>query len=191
MFGKLELREAREMCISTEEWKLLIEVLKLLLSVAGGAFALLQWRKNNQLNRTMYADSMIEKLRSDDEIRKISNYFDYEDDWYDDGFYANKELEIKVDKTLSYYSYICYLVKMKIISKKEFSFFQYEIQRTVMNKSVQNYLYNYYHYSQNLNLANAYQYLMDFGNEMNAFPNDFYDKHAHERNGAFTKRLVF
>ena len=44
--------------------------------------------------------------------------------WYSESFHQSGELELKVDKTLSYFSYICYLKRQKIITDKEFDFFK-------------------------------------------------------------------
>ena len=47
---------------------------------------------------------------------------DYETDWYDDNFHCGYEKEQKTDKTLSYFSYICYLYKHRIIKEQESAF---------------------------------------------------------------------
>ena len=73
--------------------------------------------------------------------------FDYDEDWYSKKFHLSGDLERKVDKTLSYFSYICYLKDRGIITKKELCFFQYQLERILKNQQVQDYLYNLYHFS--------------------------------------------
>ena len=62
-------------------------------------------------------------------------------------FYFNRDLELKVDTTLSYLSYICYLKEKKIIRKKEFNLFKSMINHAASNKSTLRYFYNLRHYS--------------------------------------------
>ena len=82
---------------------------------------------------------LIFRLWSDEEIRTTVYMFEYEDSWYKDGF-KDSETEIKVDKTLQYLSYICYLYKQGIIKENEFNIFEYEISRLFQNESAIRYL---------------------------------------------------
>jgi len=100
----------------------------------GGCFTYFQWRKNNLLKRADSINALIEKIRSDKKIQKTLSLFDYETSWYNLEFHGSGELESDVDETLSCFSYICYLKKMKIISDKEFAFFRYNTTRLLRNK---------------------------------------------------------
>ena len=105
--------------------------------ILGGIFGYYQWRKNVLLKRAGYINDLTEKIRTDSDINDVIYMFDYGEEWYSAKFHGSGELELKVDKTLSYFSYICYLKKQKIISDKEFDFFKYEIERILMNQQIQ------------------------------------------------------
>lgn len=98
-------------------------IISVCLVIAGGIFGFFQWRKNVLLKRAGYINELTEKIRTDAYIKDVIYMFDYGKEWYSEQFHKSGELELKVDKTLSYFSYICYLKKQRIISKKEFDFF--------------------------------------------------------------------
>ena len=72
---------------------------------------------------------------------------DYYEPWYDKSFHKSK-LEGEMDQFLSYYEYILYLKKNHMISRREFRFFEYDIESIIENHDVQNYLFNLYHFSE-------------------------------------------
>jgi len=124
--------------ISVSDWT---GILTLLTVIAGGIFGLMQWNKSNKYRRAEFIDSLVTTIRNDEELSTAVYMFDYDHKWYTQSFHNNeKELERVLDKTLSYFSYICYLKNNKILSKKDFSFFEYEIKRIAANRSVQAYL---------------------------------------------------
>ena len=82
--------------------------------ILGGIFGYYQWRKNVLLKRAGYINDLTEKIRTDSDIKDVIYMFDYGEEWYSAKFHGSGELELKVDKTLSYFSYICYLKKQKI-----------------------------------------------------------------------------
>ena len=80
--------------------------------IIGGVFSLIQWMKNQQLKRGEYINELTEKIRTDEDIKEIVYLMDYNDEiWYTAKFHGSVEFERKVDKTLSYFAYICYLKK--------------------------------------------------------------------------------
>ena len=81
-----------------------------------------------------------------------------------------------IDKMLFYYSYICYLKKMKLITKKEFMFLQYEIERTLNNRQIKDYFYNLYHFANAHGVKISFEYLFEYGEQIGIFDFDFYDK---------------
>ena len=117
--------------------------------------------------------------------------FDYDKKWYSRQFHESGELELKVDKTLSYFSYICYLKRQKIISNKEFDFFKYEIERILMNQQVQDYFYNLYHFSNELGTPFTFKYLFEYGKKRKMFDDNFYDKNAYEKDDKYHHNLNF
>ena len=153
----------------------ILSIVSLVLVIIGGIFTYYQWRKTVLIKRASYINELTEKIRSDPDIKYIVYLFDYDQDWYSASFHENKVLEIQVDKTLSYFSYICYLKKQNIISKKEFKFFQYEVERILMNLGVQNYFFNLYHFAAQNNVPFTFVYLLDYGKAHNLLNNDFFD----------------
>lgn len=97
-------------------------IFSVVLVIVGGIFGYYQWQKNILLKRVGYINDLTEKIRTDNYIRDVIYMFDYGKQWYSKQFHESGELELKVDKTLSYFSYICYLRKQNIISNKEFDF---------------------------------------------------------------------
>lgn len=152
----------------------------LILVVIGGLFAYWQWRRSVSLKRADYINDLTEKIRTDEAISKAIYLFDYDSIWYTEEFHGNTDSELVIDKTLSYFSYICYLKKRRIISKKEFSFFKYEIERILTNPQTQDYLYNLYHFSQKCGVPITFKYLFDYGKEHRLFDKSFYDKHSYQ-----------
>lgn len=163
-----------------------IDFAMLILTVVGGAFALIQWKKTNKIKSAEFINELVEKIRGDEEISKTVYLFDYNPEWYTEEFHdGDNNLEHEVDKTLSFFSYICYLRKNKLISKKDFEFFDYGIKRIADNYSVQAYLFNLYHFSKQRKVKMSFCYLFDYCYEHNMFgmnteiknPNsDFYPK---------------
>lgn len=117
--------------------------------------------------------------------------FEYNQTWYSAQFHGSGELELKVDKTLSYFSYICYLKKRRIISNKEFDFFKYEIERILMNKQVQDYFYNLYHFSNKFGTSFTFKYLFEYGKKKKVFDAKFYDNKAHEKDERYHCNINF
>lgn len=119
-----------------------IDFFMLLSVIIGGIFALIQWTKANRNRRAEFVLNLIEKLYNDQDIASTIYLFEYDREWYKGKFHndMNKKLEPKVDKTLYYLSYICYLRCNNLISKKDFNFFDYIIKRMAQNPSDQEYL---------------------------------------------------
>ena len=132
--------------------------------IIGGVFSLIQWMKNQQLKRGEYINELTEKIRTDEDIKEIVYLMDYNDEiWYTAKFHGSGEFERKVDKTLSYFAYICYLKKKRLITASEFEFFEYEIRRILMNHQVVEYLYNLYHFSDKHKMHFTFYYLFLYG----------------------------
>ena len=159
--------------------------------ILGGIFGYYQWRKNVLLKRAGYINDLTEKIRTDSDIKDVIYMFDYGEEWYSAKFHGSGELELKVDKTLSYFSYICYLKKRKIISDKEFDFFKYEIERILMNQQIQDYFYNLYHFSNKFDIPFTFKYLFEYGKEKKMFDKSFYNKNAYRENERYHHNLNF
>lgn len=169
----------------------ILSIISLVLIVIGGLFTLYQWRKNMLLKRAGYINELTEKIRSDNDIKDTVYLIDYDLPWYSINFHGCGEDERKMDKTLSYFSYICYLKKQKIITEKEFRFFEYEVISILKNKQIRNYFYNLYHYSQRLEVPFTFSYLLEYGFEQGYFEPDFYDKYSCIINPRYDHNLNF
>lgn len=140
-----------------------ISILTLSFVVIGGGFAWFQWRQTTKLKRAEFINQLTEKIRSDKDICKTILLFDYDHAWYTAAFHNGDDGQERViDKTLSYFSYICYLRSNRLITKTDFKFFLYEVTRIRQNRSVINYLYNLHHFARKLGCPMTFQYLLDY-----------------------------
>lgn len=169
----------------------IISAISVVLVIIGGLFGYYQWKRNVLLKRAGYINELTEKIRTDNFIKDVIYMLDYGKKWYSIDFHGSGELEVKVDKTLSYFSYICYLKKQKIISKKEFTFFKYEVERILLNEQVQDYFYNLYHFSDKFNTPFTFKFLFKYGEKRKIFDENFYDKKAYEKDKKYHHYLNF
>lgn len=169
----------------------IISIISVVFVLFGGVFGCYQWRKNVSLKRAEYIRDLTEKIRTDNDIKDVVYKFDYDEKWYSEDFHNSGEEELKVDKTLSHFSYICYLKNQKIISNKEFCFFQYEIERILNNEQTQDYFYNLYHFANEHGTPMTFKYLFDYGQKKKMFDKDFYDKKAHLKNPKYHRNIGF
>jgi len=164
----------------------IISTISLLVVIFGGFFGYHQWKKTIKINRANYLNELTEKIRTDEDISEMIYLLDYEYNWYNKSFHGSDGFERKMDKTLSYFSYICYLYENNHIEEKEFYFFKYEIERILMNPSTVNYLYNIYHFSNKCNTPITFKYLFEYGQKHDMFTDDFFSpcsiKHPHYLN---------
>lgn len=160
---------------------ILISILTIAISITGGIFALLQWKKSNDYKRAELVKELITKIRDDEDIAFIMDCLDWQKDLsYDGIFHYNSQSNdnkkeilddvqvfIKVDKTLSHFSYICYLYERKIIKNKDILQFNYNLRRIMDNTQIANYLYSLYHWSNSLGVDCSFVYLIKYGCKMN------------------------
>ena len=161
----------------------IISSVSLIFVLIGGGFALYRYLKSAAIQRASYVDSLVERLRQDAELREIFYIFEYNKPWYGSFFHGSDipetwELERKVDKTLAFYSYICYLLRKRMIEKAEFNFFAYQIRRTLENWEVLDYLYNLYHFAACNGVKSTFNELIEYGKKNKYLPTDFFDKKA-------------
>lgn len=153
----------------------IISFLSMVFVIIGGRFGYHQWKKSVKIKRAEYLNELTEKIRTDDDISEMIYILDYDQLWYKDSFHQSGEFERKMDKTLSYFSYICYLFDNDLIEKSEFNFFKYEIDRILMNHSTINYFYNLYHFSQKCSAPITFKFLFEYGEKEKIYDKDFYD----------------
>lgn len=180
-----------KLVLDVNNWSIqdILSLFSIILVIIGGLFAYKQWEYSNKTKRADFINQIIINLRFDKEMAETMNMIDYSNKWYDEYFHNNKSgLEYKVDKVLSYLSYICYLVKEKHISKIDFVILEYEINRTCLSSSVECYLWNLYHFSVSQKSKCSFQYLIDYG-----IQNELIDKveFMNPRSKKYVKRLNF
>lgn len=162
LFGKMEISD-------------ILTFISIVLAIVGGFFALYRWTKSAQLKRAEYIDSLTEKMRTDDDIKKSIHILEYDSRWFTPNYF-NSEFEFKMDKTLSFLSYICYLKSRRIISKKEFDFLKYRIVRTLRNHQVLQYFYFLYWFSKIHKVPMSFVYLLEYGEKNRLIDKSFYDR---------------
>lgn len=156
----------------------IISFISMILVVIGGWFGYHQWKKSVKIKRAEYLNELTEKIRTDDDISEMIYILDYDQEWYIESFHQSGELERKMDKTLSYFSYICYLFENNLIEKSEFNFFKYEIDRILMNPSTINYFYNLYHFSKKCNAPITFKFLFEYGEKEKIYNEEFYNPYS-------------
>ena len=164
-----------------------MEIIKLLFAVIGGFFALRQWNTQIKHKRAETVKELITKVRDDADIASIMDVIDWNEGIQYDGKFSvnpdypkealkkisNDELFKKIDKTLSHFSYICYLKANKTLTKKDMSVFEYELRRIADNRHTGNYLYSIYHWSKTLNVECSFCYLIQYSLEKGYLAKDF------------------
>lgn len=152
--------------LRSENWTVedILSSITIILSIAGGVFAYRQWTVSNKTKRTELIKQIMEQLRFDKEMVDTIYLLEYDDMWYDGNFHnRDDDLEYRIDKLLSYLSYICYLKKENNISNKEFRILMYEVNRVCTSPCIQSYLWNLYHFSREEGVECSFQYLIDYG----------------------------
>lgn len=167
----------------------IMDILFFISIMIGGIFALVKWSKDKKLKRAEYMQRLIEKIRNDNS----SGFYliEYNYNWYDENFHGNEEIEKKIDYTLSYFNYACYLKMQNIITKKEFCLLKYQIIRIFHNASIQNYLYNLYHFSSRFDTPMSFPNLFKYGKKHNLFDKLFWDKEAYKKSEKYSHFLNF
>ena len=169
-FASVALTFEKEIRISD-----IISFISLILAIVGVLFGYYQWKKSVRIKKAEYINELTEKIRTDKDIKEIVYVLDYNHQWYTSSFHDCGELERKMDKTLSYFSYICYLYKSHLIQKNEFAFFKYEIERILRNVQIQNYFYNLYHFANKIKTPMTFNFLFEYGKKHNMFDKEFYN----------------
>jgi hypothetical protein len=165
-----------------------VSLITLISVIIGAYIAAMQLKASNETKRAMFFFQVNEKLRSDEGMVEAMHKIDYSDWSYDENFHnKGNGFESKLDRLLSYLSYICYLNKTKNIIDEEFSALQYKLTRVCSFKEIQMYLWNLYHFSKKQNTICSFQHLIEFGMEHNLITKDFIENN----HDLFKKRLNF
>ena len=155
-----------------------IDNIELLVAICGGIFALLQWKESNTNKRAEYLNSLLEKLWENKDVQDFILLNDYDKDWYNEEFHRSndKTLPTLADKTLSFMNYICYVVDVKIIRKKERGLFDYYLSALAQCKDMKRYLFDLYQYSIINNKPFLFTYFLDVCIKQGFLPKAMKDK---------------
>ena len=166
--------------------ELLLKVIALICTIFGAIIAYKKWSNNQAWKRADYVYELLNKVRTDSDIKEIFHIIDYDSEvWYPFSKREIKEalnspslysFEQKMDYTLGYFSHICYLHKLGIILDSDFAPFKYHINRTCKNHQVQSYLFNLYHFAKLSDSNCAFKYLIDYGLKSGLISSDFRNK---------------
>lgn len=132
------------------------------IALIGVIGSVILWKGNIKVRRADYIRDLIDKMYHDKVISSTLYDLQYNNEWYTMAFHNDHEIELRIDTTLSYFSYICYLHKMHIIKKNEFNLFKSMIVHISNNKSTIRYFYNLKHYSKIYCNKNQFQKLFTF-----------------------------
>lgn len=162
-----------------------VESFALIISCIGGAFGLYQWRKGNIIKRAEIMKKLISQIREDKEIASSIELIDWGDGFeYDGKFHFKNEkakeilidehnLFCSIDKTLSFFNYICYLRSLHIFKRKDLNIFDYNIRRLFDNTDICNYLHSLALWSNYLNISCSYEQLIKYGKKRGFVSKDF------------------
>ncbi len=155
-----------------------IDNIELLVAICGGIFALLQWRESNTNKRAEYLNSLLDKLWENKDVQDFILLNDYDEDWYNEAFHRSddKTIPTLADKTLSFMNYICYVVDVKIIRKKEKGLFDYYLSALAQCKDMKRYLFDLYQYSVHNNKPFLFTYFLDLSIKQGILPKAMKDK---------------
>ncbi len=155
----------------------IISVLTFFSIIIGGVFALRKWNMNLKIKRAEYVKSLINEMRTNQDI--VLYLFDYNTEiWYNENFHNNLAIERKIDYTLNFFSYICYLSKHKIIKTAEYNCFKYNIERILKNNQFQFYCYNLYHFSARIKQPMPFYDLFTYAKNNHYFDDDFWNNRS-------------
>lgn len=141
------------------------------------------WQKY-RMDHSQQVLDMLNKTRSERSIAELLYQLDYNKFHYDSYFHGSQTEQL-VDNVLHYYEYILYLRDRSILNKKEFQFFEYDIQRIVCNHDMQSYFFTLYHFVKN-KLSFKYQRLLKYGRKNGWIDEDF----DNEDSKKYTKGLI-
>ena len=129
------------------------------LLVAG--FAFYKWHVSQMQREVEFLHTLIRRLRNS-ATSEILQLLEYGEEWYRVDFHGG-DLEKKVDMLLMECTYLCHLQRTRMITRKTFQFFKYDLSVVLSNHDMLNYLYNLYHYSQSARKEFPFIHLIEYG----------------------------
>lgn len=171
----------------------ILAVVSALVASVGCIISVLQWNSSQKMDRADRVYGLIGLIRTDNDIRSILYKIDYSENWYNEDFHSGVSgIESQVDRTFTYFSYICYLESSRVLNEDEFRFFEYHIDRILKNEDSINYLYNIYHWSNKFGIPCSFSCLCDYGRKKGLLDEAFFDpKSWKDRNNCYFRNLNF
>ena len=144
----------------------IIELLTLIATVLiggiGFGFTLYQINKSNKVKQAEFVSSLLDHIRFNERVMDAVYLIDYSNNWYNQDFHNSGEMEKNIDAFFSEMDYVCYLFKRKLLSKKDFLIFRYEVLRICKNSQCRCYLWNLYHWSKKNNTTCSFNNLIEY-----------------------------
>ncbi len=149
--------------MTNEEILLLITLIStILISTIGFSFTIYQIKQSNKVKQAEFINKLLENIRFNDNISKAVYTIDYSNNWYNKEFHIKHDIEKNIDAYFSQSDYVCYLYQERLLSKNDFSIFEYHISRIYKNYQCLHYLWNLYHWSKKNNTKCAFNNLICF-----------------------------
>ena len=158
--------------------------------VLGVIGALIQWNRQLRREAAEFLKELLNELRSAEVVSFLYD-IDYGKKWYDGEFHKGKR-ENKVDRALSFLSFVCYLRSERLLGDAEFAFFDYELTRVLRNRQAIDYLYNLHHFSARQNRKSPFEQLINYGVKVGLVNKKiFFDPKAYRCDNRLHKYLNF
>ena len=165
-----------------------LSLILILVMAISSIFVLFQWNSSIKIRRTEFLDDVINKLWFDENMAKTMHLIHNTSNWYVEDFHRSySELGYQIDKLLSYFDFICYLHFIKNLSDNELGVIKFEIDRTCSSPTVQAYLWNLYHFSNEIEAGCSFMYIIDYGIKEKIIGKEF----KNNNEDLFQKRLKF
>ena len=170
------------------DWSEMISLVVVVIGVVGG---LVQWNRKIRLEKASYIRDLTDRIFTDPLIREGLSLLDFDKEWLSEDVHSSVEMETnigKVYRTLSFFSYICYLKKRGIIGYGEILLVKDDIDRIVHNESVVIFFYNLYH-SFDKKIPYTLSYLFQYAKSQRVFSSDFFDSQRYGASGGIYRKI--
>lgn len=152
----------------------LISTIANVITALAAASAFLTWHHDKKIEKYRIGIDIIHNTLGDDDVITFIHMIDYDEQWFSKNFH-NTELEKKVDKALSCYSYLIDLKNANIINKQTFNSAKYVIKRILKNNQAQAYLFNLHHYCKKIGTDCPFESLIKFGKDKQILDSSFFN----------------
>lgn len=151
-----------------------------IITIITGVIGLYTYIKT-KFNKSNLFDEMERNLKNNDFFYKI----DYGENWYNKAFH-NSEIEKSADQFFEEINRVCLALGSKKKFKKQLP---YKITKALQDPNTQNYMYNYYHYTNQHKLNNQYKNLIAFAKVNEYFESNFDNPNAYENDASYNHFL--